>query len=407
MHFSINVPEKEFDEFASHHEYCNLLQSAKWREVKNNWDSLLTGVYDDNNQLMMVGLVLIKKLPLGLSLFYIPRGPVCDFSDKELVSFYFKELRKLARKYRAVLIKFDPSSYYHRYQLSKGEDETDMNKLQGLFDLDSADYLGRTTDMYATAQPRFHMGVEYTPTWKKDLPRVCLKSQRAAIRKGCQIEILSGDQIDTPKGKELMDRFAFLMNETGDRKGIHLRDESYFEKMCHVYKDHCHIFFVKVDVSKMRFDLQKRLDELNAQLETSKSPRKLKQEIDTVSKDLDEFKKLEEKYHGVQYIAGCLQIEFGKYVELIYAGMNEDFRKFHPYYHLYLSEFEWCFDHGYPYATLGGVEGTLEGPLANFKKQFDPIVTEFVGEFDMKTFPVVSKLAIAKYRQLRQAQHDE
>ena len=50
--------------------------------IKHNWKHIHTGVYKDE-KLVGAGLVLIKELPLKMSMFYIPRGPILNFKDKD------------------------------------------------------------------------------------------------------------------------------------------------------------------------------------------------------------------------------------------------------------------------------------------------------------------------------------
>ena len=92
--FFKDINREEFDEFVKNHEYCNLLQSYNWAKVKNNWDYMYTGVYRDN-ELVATGLVLIKRLPLSFCMYYLPRGPIMDYKDKELVQYYFDQLKKI------------------------------------------------------------------------------------------------------------------------------------------------------------------------------------------------------------------------------------------------------------------------------------------------------------------------
>ena len=74
--FETNIPEEEFDAFVKKSRYCNLLQSYHWANVKENWDHLYTGIYDENRKLVATGLVLIKHLPAKFTMFYLPRGPI-------------------------------------------------------------------------------------------------------------------------------------------------------------------------------------------------------------------------------------------------------------------------------------------------------------------------------------------
>ena len=92
--FFKDINQEKFDEFVKNHECCNLLQSYNWAKVKKNWDHMYTGVYKDN-ELVATGLVLIKRLPLSFCMYYLPRGPIMDYKDKELVQYYFDQLKKI------------------------------------------------------------------------------------------------------------------------------------------------------------------------------------------------------------------------------------------------------------------------------------------------------------------------
>ena len=112
--FKTDLKQDEFDGFVKNHEYCNLLQSYNWAKVKSNWDHLYTGVYKDGT-LVAVGLVLIKRLPLTFCMYYLPRGPIMDYKDKELVQYYFEQLKKVAKKDHCIFIKFDPAIHVNDY----------------------------------------------------------------------------------------------------------------------------------------------------------------------------------------------------------------------------------------------------------------------------------------------------
>ena len=95
-------------------------------------------------------------------------------------------------------------------------------------------------------------------------------------------------------------------------------------------------------------------------------------------------------------IACGLMICYGNYAEMLYAGMDENYRAFRSQYLIYLKQFEYAFDHGYQFVTMGGVEGSLKDGLSVFKSNFNPTVVEYVGEFDLpvkKTLYKAAKLA--------------
>lgn len=107
--FDADVSISEFDEFAYNHPLNNLFQDSRWAEIKKEtWSSLRTGLRVDD-VLVGVSLVLVRKLPLGQSMWYLPRGPLFDFDHPELVKIYFEHLVDFAKKKHAIVLKVDPN----------------------------------------------------------------------------------------------------------------------------------------------------------------------------------------------------------------------------------------------------------------------------------------------------------
>ena len=92
-HYQLGISTTEHDEFVIQSNQTNLLQSSSWAKIKDNWGNERVGFYQEN-QLVAVASVLIQPLPLGFSMLYIPRGPIMDYQNKELVSFVIQSLKK-------------------------------------------------------------------------------------------------------------------------------------------------------------------------------------------------------------------------------------------------------------------------------------------------------------------------
>lgn len=101
----IGISAQEHDQFVKQHQQVNLLQSSSWAAVKNQWQNERIGIFQGDNQVASMSL-LIKPLPLGMTMIYIPRGPVMDYTNAELVAFTIKTLKAYGKKKRALLIKF-------------------------------------------------------------------------------------------------------------------------------------------------------------------------------------------------------------------------------------------------------------------------------------------------------------
>ena len=75
-------------------------------------------------------------------------------------------------------------------------------------------------------------------------------------------------------------------------------------------------------------------------------------------------------------------------MEMLYAGMNDDFKKFYPQYLLYPKVFQDAYQDGIVWANMGGVEGSLDDGLTKFKANFSPTIEEFIGEFNLPVSPL-------------------
>ena len=101
-----------------------------------------------------------------------------------------------------------------------------------------------------------------------------------------------------------------------------------------------------------------------------------------------------EKYPQECVAAGGLMVGFGKTTEMLYAGMNEDFRTFRPQHLIYCTQFAYAFERGYQYVSMGGVEGTLKDGLSVYKANFNPTVKELIGEFDLPVHPMLYRMSM-------------
>jgi peptidoglycan pentaglycine glycine transferase (the first glycine) len=96
----LNAPE--WNEFISRNSGAHLLQSAEWGELKSRfgWSVKRVQVGDAGAQ------VLYRKSPVGLTIGYIPRGPV----GKGWTGLW-PELFDISRKMRAIVLRVEPDGW--------------------------------------------------------------------------------------------------------------------------------------------------------------------------------------------------------------------------------------------------------------------------------------------------------
>lgn len=383
--YKVGIPAQEHDAFAKASQQTNLLQSSNWAKIKDNWDNERIGIYE-NNQLVASASILIKKLPLGFTMLYIPRGPIMDYSNQDLVAFTISALKKFGKEKRALFIKFDPALLLKHYQFAEKEDaKEDAKTLAIIENLKSAGakWTGRTMEIAESIQPRFQANVYLKEDQTSTFPKHTKRLMKDALTRGVVTSCGSISDVTA---------FADVVALTEDRKGVALRNHDYFEKMMRIYGDDAYLHLARVNLSKRLTEYKKQAAQIDKDLaETAEHQKKRLQKLsdqkNSVQKYITEFEDYVQKYPDELVIAGILSVRFGNVMEMLYAGMNDEFKKFYPQYSLYPKVFEDAYQDGIIWANMGGVEGTLDDGLTKFKSNFNPTYEEFIGEFDIPVSP--------------------
>ncbi len=99
-----------WDTFLTDQPFFARLQSWAWGEFKEKlgWTTYRVAVRD-NGEIVAGAQMLIKPLPLGKSVAYVPRGPAGRWYHDEAAHLLFGELKCIARKNGAVFLKIEPA----------------------------------------------------------------------------------------------------------------------------------------------------------------------------------------------------------------------------------------------------------------------------------------------------------
>ena len=389
--YKIGITAEEHDEFVKTSPQTNLLQSSDWAKIKDNWGNERLGVYQDH-KLVAVASILIQPLPLGFTMLYIPRGPIMDYQNSELVAFMLQSIKTYAKSKRAVFAKFDPSLFLRKGLIGQetSDQEATLAIIQSLKEC-GVEWVGRTEDMGEPIQPRFQANIYKEYFTEDQLSKSTKQAIRTARNKG--VEVIFG-------GTELLDEFAALMKKTEARKGIHLRGRDYYEKLLTTYAGQSYITLSRINLAQRLASLKEQLEKNQA--EASRFNEKTKP--GKIDNNRQEKERLEEEIQFLHQelkagqeivsLSGTLTLEFGGTSENVYAGMDENFRRYQPAILTWYETAQHAFDRGATWQNMGGVENQLDGGLYHFKSKFNPMIEEFVGEFNLPTsilYPLVNK----------------
>ena len=390
--YQIGIPTLEYDQFVKEHELANVLQSSAWEKVKSDWNHERLGVYEGKT-LLAVASILIKSLPLGYKMFYIPRGPILDYRDTELLKFVLQSIKSYARSKRAVFVTFDPSICLSQSLINQEKTEYPEN----LSIIDSLQQMGvrwsgKTEEMDDTIQPRIQAKIYKQHFGEDKLSKSTRQAIRTARNKGLEIQY---------GGLELLDSFSELMKKTEKRKEIHLRNEVYYKKLLDNFKEDSYITLTSLDVSKRLRELEEQLEKNRVvadKFNDATKPSKVQENVKEKERLEEERDFLQEYIDAGQVrvpLAATLTLEFGQTSVNLYAGMDDVFKRYNAPILTWYETARYAFERGMVWQNLGGVENSLNGGLYQFKEKFNPTIEEYLGEFTMPTHPLYPLLRLA------------
>ena len=392
-----NITKKEYTDFALKNPYISIYQLSEWGELKKTtgWISHMVGLFDAG-KLKGVSLLLQKKMPLGLNLFYSPRGFLLDVHDFDLLKEFTTLIKEYIKVHKGFMLKVDPNVIYATYD-SEGENQVLLgdDAFQNFQKLNYK-HLGFTKN-FETMQPRYLCRFKLLDTYDETL-QTFSKTTRKNIEKTEQM----GVRTRCVDEKEI-DLFVSLLEETGKNKNFAIRPVSYYKKMYELMSD-----YIKLYISYIDTDLyykyiiteiettKKELDQINKQMQTMNVGNKLRtskeqhdKKLESLMKSLkeaEEMKKVSDKIS----IGALLSVFIGNEGITFMSGTSNTYKNFNPKYAFYNEHIKECFKQKKEYCNFYGISGDLNPnsklySLYEIKKGFKPEIIELIGEFDFIT----------------------
>ena len=187
---SNSLPPSLWDHFAAARPAGHLLQSSRWGTLKAQFGWRVERVaLEENGRIVAGAQILLRPLPWGQTLAYVPKGPVTDWDDAGQVRALLEAIAAVARGHRAAALKIEP-------------DLPDDPQL-------AAQLAGYGFRPGHTIQPRSTIVVELTPQPEVILARMKSKwryNVRLAARK--RVTVREGTEADLPAFQQLMQETA-------------------------------------------------------------------------------------------------------------------------------------------------------------------------------------------------------
>lgn len=370
--FKKDINIKEYNEFIKKYKYASFMQEKAWALVKNNWDNILCGVYE-KKILVAACSILIRKLRKGFTMFYIPRGYLIDFENKELLKFMTENIKILAKKYKAYIVKIDPNfcvseKFTKNKNLSFDVLSHNYNiKHNNLLNLGYI-HQGFSKNLHANLQPRYQMAIPLINDNNEKINyEQLLKTFKSKYRYYLgDFHKKRGVYFTYSHEKKDIKQFVHLLKCTEENKNIHLRNEEYFNKIIDNFKNRVYLIFGHVNLDKY--------------INFLKNNNGKEEEINYV-------KKLKETKGNIITLSSALLIvpnnDGIRVSEYLYAGNDRSLNKLNVSGGVALEAAKISIDNNCDYCNLGGISGTLDDQLYIFKSKYNSIILEFSGEYDL------------------------
>ena len=334
--FTQNDTDKvaEYTAFVLSHPVGNFLQSPQWAKVKDAWRWRGINVYDEEKIVGTMG-VLIRPLPMGYSLLYAPRGPVCDRSNKAVMEAMLAAAKELASTCKGLVLYVDP-------------DELDTNEefrgvMQSLgFDEQSSDGFGNIQPQFVFRLPIKDMTADEVFAQFNQKTRY---NVRLSGRRGVTVQKFGGEN-EIPDAE--LTAFSTLMDTTGERDGFTVRGKEYFRQLLAALGEHSALYVA---------------------------------------------------YLEGEPIAATIAVYYGCKTWYLYGASSNEKRDAMPNYALQWSMIQDAVALGHEIYDFRGISGDLseDNPLYGlyrFKKGFNPVYTKFTGLFVYRFRPLMSRVLL-------------
>lgn len=378
------LESNEYEEYISKNKYTTFYQKEYWGKLKKDggWNYKLVGM-KKNNKIVGATLLLFKNLPLGLKLFYSPRGFLIDYNDKELLKEFVLEIKEYVKKENGFILKIDPYVEYKTRDIDGNivEGGVDNSKVvENLKKLGFKHY-GFNKDISKELQPRWMYVLDLKGKTEDEIFSNFSKHYRKTIRRtekqGLVVERISKDK--------LMD-YKKIMEHTSSRRDFIDRPYSYYENMYDKIGENLIINVCYLDTN---LGINKFKDEIK-KIEGYQDIK------DYHLKDIEDYKKKIELYESYQTkygdkipLAGTMSIVCGKEYLNLFGGAYEEFMHYDAQYLIKWHTMKEALNLGCEIYNFYGISGNFEKEnndmygVYEFKRGFGGRVVELIGEFDL------------------------
>ncbi len=402
----VKLTSEEFENFAKDNKYVTFHQKESWGKLKENngWKYQLVG-FKDGKKVTAATLLLSKEIPMGLKMYYAPRGFLIDFKNYELLDEFVKEIKSYIKDQGGTFLKIDPYVPHLERDVNGDIVEGGYDNSDLVEHLKSLGFIhhGYNVDNDKELQPRWIYVLNLEDMKNEEelmmhISKPTRKNIKKTLKMGLELEEI---------GVEGLEEYKKITEHTGARRGFIDRPLSYYQEMFKALGDNIKIILCYLNVDKSIALLQEEIDTINS---FSDITDKRKEEIKNLEKRIADLKEVEKKHGKRVTLAGSMFIACEKELLNLYGGGYDEFMKYDAMSAIQWHAIKYAKEHGFNVYNFYGIDGNLKENnsmhgVYEFKKGFNGKVVELIGEFDLPINKLKYKLYTVAFSSYKKAKN--
>ena len=390
------ITNEDFTRFASEFPTKSIFQTTGYAFTMNkqHFESVFLGLVDETGKIVAASLILIANVK-GFKYAYAPRGFLIDYTNKQMLKEFTKQLKKFLNRNDIIAVKINPLVIRNVYDKKANLIATNNNAEEIMSNLKKLGYNHMGFNNYwETFKPRFEAIVDLNPDTNA-LFMSCKKALRTKVRRA----ELNG--ITIHRGDDRNIKYLYEQLKSEYRRGL-----KYFQDSYEFYSNNNLIdfYYAKIETTTFLEQSQKLYQEqeqlvsdlsntviVEAKNDTSKTL-SMKLEADNLlasyKEQLLKATELLKQYPEGIITACALVIKNGSEAVLLIDSRDKEYSSFNSKHILLWKIMEKYASEGYKRFNLGGVTNIKLKPnkyqgLNDFKCNFNPKIYEYLGDFEL------------------------
>ena len=382
-------------------------QAAEYNVMGHN-NNLKTKILavKENNEILAYGIFIYFQYKKYFYKVTAQYGPIMDYSNTELVSFYFEQLKNYYSKNLKVLcVRVNPfinEKYYNDIEfISDNEEAIKTNRI-----LNDLNFYAMNEDLFTN--PTLSSRCIFSKTLDenitetnllKNVSQIARYTINRTIKEGVQVREID---IFNEEDAKIFDE---INRDTENRINFEIRDNTYFKTLKNSIKEKVHYLISYIDCDQFIetttntiVSLEKELDDLKEKLEqgkvnAKKATNRLKEFDENIAiwyKKIDKIKELKSENGNIINLSCASFIESGQ--DLIYFTSGA-MRKFHRYegpYAILFHMMKYAINNNFKYFNFFGTSKDFESEEATdygvlqFKRNFNGNIEYFMDNYEIR-----------------------